>query len=116
MGTYGQNSQSYYQRYISCYLLWLVLSGLGFWLILQIRINLMELAVVLQVDRWLFLALHNWSMVVLGILWLSFTVSLEAYLRKGIKKHDLWLRGGRTFNILLLLLLGSYLLQRLVIA
>jgi hypothetical protein len=113
----SQDPRTFWNRaflYLCCYLAWLALSALGAWVLLALRLNIIDLAAVFRLNPWAFPALHNFSMVFLGLGWLGFVIVLEEYLRRGIEKGDLWLRAARALNVLLIVLILSYALQRMV--
>lgn len=96
-----------FMLYVACYLLWAALSALGLWLFVQLRLNLIDLAFYLRLEAWTGF-IHNFGLLVLGMLWMAFVVVLEAHLQKGVKHNDLWLRAGGVLLVLLILLGLSY--------
>lgn len=98
-----------------CYLLWFALSGLGLWLLLQLRINLVDLSAYFGVSRWVFPALHNFGIMLLAIVWLGAVFFIEHYLRQGMEIGRLWARAVRVLWVKGILLGVSYLLQVLLV-
>ena len=101
--------------YLACYVVWIALSALGLWIILQLRINLIDLAVLLRINPWALGAVDKFSLLILGVIWLICVILLEHYLRRGIPQNALWTRATRVLLAELLLLGASYGLQRLVL-
>jgi len=102
-------------RYFYCYLLWGGLSALGLWLLMQLRINLIDIYAHFEFDRWAFAAVHNFGIVILALLWLSYVIIIEEYLRQGVQRGQVLLRAMRVFWVVGGLLGISYLLQRLIV-
>lgn len=102
-------------RYVYCYLLWLAASAFSGWLVLELRINMIDLAAFFGLDPWAFPAVHNFGFVILALIWLSFVIFVEDYLRRGVDRGDLFRRALRIFNGVLVLLVMSYALQRILL-
>lgn len=115
MGYSSEKDWPLWSRYVYCYLLWGGLSALGFWLLMQLRINLIDIYAHFQFDRWAFAAVHNFSIVILALVWLSYVVLIEEYLRQGIKLGRVFPRAIRVLWVVGALLGISYLLQRLIV-
>jgi hypothetical protein len=99
--------------YTACYLLWLAFSALGFWLILQLHVNLVDLAFWLRANPWVLRAIDHFALFLLGLLWLGGVMGLEGYLRNGVATNRFWVRSTRVGVILIILSVISYVLQRL---
>ncbi len=88
-------------RYLVAYLAWFVLSALGLWAALQLRLAVIALLLrTVARDRagdtvtatGQVRALDNLATVVLALLWLGGTVLLEAHLRDAVPIGQLWAR------------------------
>jgi hypothetical protein len=82
-------------RYITCYLLWGILSGLGLWNLAMIRRIATVALGMYGIGRWLpttLMAALNAITIVLGLLWLAGVVLLESYLRNVVMDRRLWKR------------------------
>ena len=108
--------------YLACYLAWAALSALGLWTVLQLRLNLIDLALVVTgsaraVDTVTTAgrvrSLDNLATIVLVLAWLGGVALLERYLRDGVPRGRLWSRAGRVLLAELLLLGLSYGLRAL---
>ncbi len=100
---------------MACYGLWLALSSLALWWLLQVRVNLIDLAYFLERDygaRALAPALHHLAMLVLGPLLMAFVLFLEGHLRDGVAQGELWRRAIGIALVLLYLVVLSHGLQR----
>ena len=82
-------------QYTACYIVWLALGALGFWLLLALRINLFDLAVYLRLNAWQVRAVGQSAVYMLGLVWFAGLFVLEAYLRNGVVRGQLWSRIGR---------------------
>ncbi len=91
------------------------LGALGFWLLLQLRINLIDIYAYFQFDQWSFAAVHNFGFVILAMLWLGYVLLIEEYLRQGAERGQLLSRAIGIFLVVLTLLALSYVLQFLII-
>ncbi|GIV77758.1 hypothetical protein FKZ61_011380 [Litorilinea aerophila] len=101
--------------YASCYGAWLVTAGLALWLMLLLRINLLDLSMWLDVGPWVMGAVDKFGIVLLGLFWLIAAMAMEAYFRLGVSKGQLWPRVGRVLGVEVLLIALSYLLQWLYV-
>jgi len=94
---------------------WVATSGLALWLILQLRINLIDLNNFLGWGPWILIAVDKFGLLVLGLGWLVGVFVIEMYLRAATTLHLLlW----RVLRVLLLIggALGvSYGLQWLLV-
>lgn len=101
--------------YIACYAIWIVQSALGLWLTLQLRVNLIDLVMFLELGPWILGAVDKFGTVALGLIWLVAVVALEIYLRGGVERGLLRPRATRITVIIVALLGSSYLLQWLLV-
>ncbi len=100
--------------YLACYTLWIALSALGVWLMLELRSTLFLLALWLRVNPWAVRAIDQFGTVILGLILLMGIILLEHYLRRGLEKQQLLRRAARV-GIFVAVALGlSYALQLLL--
>jgi hypothetical protein len=100
--------------YLLCYVLWAGLSALSFWILLQLRINLLDLSVFFRLGPWAIGAVDKFAILLLGLFWLGSILGVESYLRQGVERRAVWRRAARVFLVQLVILGGSYLLQILL--
>lgn len=100
--------------YVACYLWWIALSALGLWLLFQVRTNLVDFAIWLQLNPWVPRTVDRFAIYLLGLLWLGGVIGLEGYLRRGVEQEQLWVRVGRILVMLLIIGAISYGLQLLL--
>lgn len=91
---------------------WVAFVALTFYLLTRLRLNLLLLIEVLDVNRWARSAVHNFSFVILGLAGLSMVIIVEHYLRTAIPKNLLIRRTSIALGSTLLLLLASFALYR----
>ncbi len=90
-------------QYIFVYLAWIALAIIGFWLILQIRGNLLDLlTIVLEdpdtyQDSWTTRAVDRWFLLFMGAVWVFCITLLESYFRASVQKKQIVARTGRVF-------------------
>ncbi|GAB4515806.1 MAG: hypothetical protein Kow0047_27750 [Anaerolineae bacterium] len=101
-------------RYLAAYIVWALVSALGIWLIFQLRINLLELVVILRLGPWIMGAVDKFGIFILGLIWLTLVVPLESYFRNGASRRQLAQRTVKVLAIELALLGLSYAFQALV--
>ena len=94
---------------------WVVFVGLTFFLLTRLRLNLILLLEVFQVNRWARSAVHNFSFVILGLIGLSLVIIVENYLRTAVPQNLLLRRTAISLGSPLILLVGSLALDRLLI-
>ena len=99
---------------VACYSLWLLLSALTVWTVLQLRLNVIDLVFVLRVNPWATRSLDTTATLLLGIVALAVIVFLETYLREGVGRGALWPRVRRAGVPLLAVLAVSYALRWLL--
>jgi hypothetical protein len=80
------------RAYLICYALWLATSAL-----LLLDANLVwlwvrEAYVSLQLDRWGYAAVYEFSLVIIGMIWLSAVIVFEFRFRRWLEKGRLWQR------------------------
>ncbi len=97
--------------WLTCYVLWVVLSALGLWLFLEIRINVVDVARRLSGNAYAVSTADRASTVVLGLSWLVGVVVLESVLRTAVTRHKLRSRATRVAIVLVAMLTVSYALQ-----
>ena len=110
----SQNSRRTLPLYLAAYALWIGFSALGVWLIFAVRSVLVGLAFVFRLNPWQVLAVDNFGVVTLGLVWLVGILVLEHYLRQGVAKNRLWGRAMRVFVALAVLLGLAYGIQLLL--
>ena len=82
-------------RYVACYAVWLVLAALSLWLMLQLRINLIDTVIFFGWGPWVLGALDKFGILLLGVGWLIFVLFAEHYLRTGVEQARLFPRTAR---------------------
>ena len=97
--------------YLACFIGWLIASALGFWILLQLRVNLLDIFVALDLNRWAMGAVDKFGVVILGLGWLIAVLIGEMWLRGGIASNRLSSRLFRLLGIEVLILAVSYGLQ-----
>lgn len=98
-------------HYLAYFVGWITASGLAFWILLQLRVNLLDIFVALQFNPWAMSAVDKFGTVIFGLGWLVFALLSEFRLREAVAIHRLrhrlvWLLGSE-----LLILALSYGLQ-----
>lgn len=94
---------------------WVLSSALALWLILQLRINLIDLNNALGWGPWILIGVDKFGFVLLGLGWLLGVFGVESYLRQSASWQRLLQRGLRTILVIGLALALSYLLQWLLV-
>lgn len=97
--------------YLVYFVGWLIVSALAFWILLQLRVNLLDLFVALGLDPWAMSAVDKFGTVIFGLGWLVAVLIAEMWLRRGVAKNRLWSRLARLFGLEVLILALSYGLQ-----
>jgi hypothetical protein len=100
-------------RYAACYLAWLLLSVLGFGLMLALRTNLFDLATLWKFNPWQVRTIDRFAIFLLGLGWFVGILVLENYLRQGVEQAQLGSRLMRVSGTLLLVAALSYGAQQL---
>jgi hypothetical protein len=101
-------------HYCVCYLTWLLFVGVGYVLMLALRINLFDVATWLRFNPWQVRAIDQFAIFFLGLVWFGGIFLLESYLRHGVKRRRLWSRILRVGSALLAVTVFSYGLQWLI--
>jgi hypothetical protein len=100
--------------YVACYLAWLLFAVVGFWLLLSLRTNLVDAAILMQFNPWQVRTLDRFAIFTLGLAWFVGILVLENYLRSGVARGLLWGRMIRVTLALGLVCAISYGLQVVV--
>jgi TRAP-type C4-dicarboxylate transport system permease small subunit len=111
----AKNSGGSIPLWIACYALWFGFSGLGLWLLIQLRVNLIDLAYVLGLGDDATANLHNFALLVFAILYIVFVVVVEHHLRLGVMRGELWRRAAGVLFVLFVMLGLSYGFQQVVL-
>lgn len=110
----AQESWRLWGKYAVYFVCWVAFVALSFYLLMRLRVNILLLMEVFQVNRWARSATINFSFVILGLVGLSLIIIVENYLRTAVLKNLLLRRAINTLGATLILLLGSFALQRLL--
>ena len=102
-------------KYVAYFVSWVAFVGLTFYLLTRLRLNLLLLIDVLDVNRWARSAVHNFSFVILGLVGLSMVIIAENYLRTAVLKSLLARRIAITVGSALILLVASLALHRFLL-
>lgn len=97
--------------YLAYFVGWLIVSGLAFWILLQLRINLLDIFVALDLNRWAMGAVDKFGIVIIGLGWLVVVLVTEHWLRQSVMRNRLWPRLARLIGLEVLILALSYGLQ-----
>lgn len=98
-------------QYVLYFIAWIVSIGLGLWVMTQLRVNLLDISVALNVNPWAMSAIDKFSFFILGLVWLVLILLTENYLRTAVARNLLLRRLAKVFGIGLALLAISYGLQ-----
>ena len=101
-------------KYVAYFFSWVAFVGLTFYLLTRLRLNLLLLIEVLDVNRWARSAVHNFSFVILGLVGLSMVIIVENYLRTAVTQNLLLRRTAISLGSTLILLGASLALYRLL--
>lgn len=93
---------------------WIGSSALAFWLMLELRINLIDINNFFGWGPWILIGLDKFGFLVLGLCWLIGVFVIEIYLRRSESLTMLWRQSLRIFLIVLVTLAISEGLQRLL--
>ncbi|MCB0062210.1 MAG: hypothetical protein KDE19_08850 [Caldilineaceae bacterium] len=94
---------------------WVGSSALALWLMLQLRINLIDLNNALGWGPWILIGVDKFGFLLLGLGWLIGVFVIEMYLRAGSSVTDLAKRSRTVFLVVIGGNLLSYLLQWLLL-
>jgi hypothetical protein len=97
--------------YVACYAAWLIFSAAAFWLLLSVRTNLIDAAILMQFNPWQVRTLDRFAIFGLGLVWFVGILVMESYLRTGVARGLLWGRISRIALALGLACALSYGLQ-----
>lgn len=97
--------------YLAYFVGWLIVSALSFWILLQLRVNLLDIFVALELNRWAMGAVDKFGIVILGLGWLIVALITEHLLRQSVMRNRLWPRLARMIGLEVLILAFSYGLQ-----
>jgi hypothetical protein len=100
-------------QYILAYLIWFLFCALSFRAIWLIRTNLVEDIFFMRVNAWQLLAIGNWSVWLMGIVWIVGIFIAEGYLRKSVENGRLLPNVGKLFSVPLVIVALSYLIHAL---
>jgi len=94
-------------KYLSAYVMWLVVLGLAFWLILVTRTAYLTIfASFFKLGGWAYARRVDFAdkslMLIFGLGWLVFMIVTESYFRGGVVRDDLFKRSARVTGPLLL--------------
>lgn len=107
-------------QYLSVYLAWIVLAVIGFWLLFQIRGNLLDILTIFledsttSRDSWITRAIDRWFIMLMGAVWVFCVTLLEGYFRNSVERELMIPRIGRAFLIAGFIAGVSLLLQQLL--
>jgi len=101
--------------YTICYVAWIALAVVGVWIILQLRLNLIDIAMALNIGPWVLGAVDKFGILLLGLVWIVGVFAAEGYLRQGVERGALWRRMGQVAGIAAIILAASYGLQWLML-
>lgn len=97
--------------YVACYAIWFALCAATFWLIVQLRANLLDLAYLTGNAREMVGLIDRFGIILLGILFIVIILVMEHKLRTGIEKGLLWRRALTYAGVLLVVIVISHVLQ-----
>lgn len=97
--------------YLAYFVGWLIVSGLAFWILLELRVNLLDIFVALELNPWAMGAVDKFGIVVLGLGWLIVAMVTEHLLRQSVLRNRLWPLLTRLIGLEVLILALSYGLQ-----
>ena len=101
-------------KYVVYLVSWVAFVGLTFYLLTRLRLNMLLLIEVFDVNRWARSAVHNFSFVILGLIGLSMVIVVENYLRTAVTQNLLLRRTAIALGSELILLAASLGLHRLL--
>lgn len=111
---HGETSWLLRGKYVAYFIEWVAFVALTFYLLTRLRLNLLLLMEVVQVNRWARSAVHNFSFIILGLVGLSLVIIVENYLRTAVPKNLLLRRTVISLGSALVLLVASLGLNRLL--
>lgn len=72
-------------KWVLVYAGWFLLFLLSLWLVFLVQRNLVEDIFFMQTNPWRLRFVHQWSIFILGAIWIVFIVLIEGYLRNGVE-------------------------------
>ena len=111
----AESSWQLWGKYLVYVVSWFAFVALTFYLLTRLRLNLILLMEVFQVNRWARSAVHNFSFVILGLIGLSLVIIIENYLRTAVLKNLLVRRVAISIGSALILLVASFALHRFLL-
>ncbi len=111
----AESSWQLWGKYLVYVVSWFAFVALTFYLLTRLRLNLLLLMEVFQVNRWARSAVHNFSFVILGLIGLSLVIIIENYLRTAVLKNLLVRRVAISVGSALILLVASFALHRFLL-
>ncbi len=102
-----------YAAYVVC---WVAFVAAIFYLLTRLRLNLLFLLEVFDVNRWARSAIHNFVFVVLGLVGLSLIIIVEHYLRTAVVQDLLVRRAVISVGSVLVLLVASFALHGILLS
>lgn len=76
-------------QWIRVYVSWLGLTALALWLVFLLQYNLVNNLFFMHVNAWQLRFVHQWSIFVLGTIWILYVFLTEGYLRRGLHQGKL---------------------------
>ena len=113
--TFVQPTLQRWLKYGAYLVSWVAFVALSFYLLMRVRLNLILLIEVLQINRWTRSAILNFSFVILGLIGLSVIIIVENYLRTAVPRNLLLRRIAITLGSALLLIGASFALDAFLI-
>lgn len=97
--------------YVACYAIWFALCAATFWLIVNLRANMLDLAYLTGGRQEMVGLVDRFGIILLGVLFIIVILVMEHKLRTGIEKGLLWKRAITATAILVGVIVVSYILQ-----
>ncbi len=97
--------------YVACYVIWFALCAVTFWLIVNLRTNLLDLAYLTGGRQEMMGLVDRFGIILLGILFIVIILVMEHKLRTGVENGLLWKRAIVAAAILVSVIVVSYILQ-----
>lgn len=98
-------------QYIVCYVVWMCLSAMTLWLLLQVRTNLVQPLIFFGLDPRAFIIIDRFSLIVMALIVVAAVFLIENALRISLLKNSFWLRVVRILTLEAIVLVASYILQ-----
>lgn len=97
--------------YVACYVIWFALCAVTFWLIVNLRTNLLDLVYLTGGRQEIMGLVDRFGIILLGILFIVIILVMEHKLRTGVENGLLWKRAIVAAAILVSVIVVSYILQ-----